>query len=353
MGVVNLSIIQHADGFAKLQVSVAEGQYSFKASENFTEFVASAGIECCCFFKCNKGSSYSSMSMKYTTLKTMYAQDCVISIPDSVIDAVVYRKSVIKNEVSMSSFEESRNGSLVNLLTTIYDCTMSYAKLYFICYCNLYRCNPIFNCFSLCIPCTKFCSTCCERCFLFMICYKQYGFNKHHEVIFNVEDNFIIGKKYEKKTIEKAEKKEKNDEIIWSVCPIYCCGIFFQYPTPLPIADAFWKNTRIVYPCAKAGASPVDAKKEPEWMGDVSTENEIVISLQYRHVIDYETKTMKIIVNPQVGESMDDVYRNTRLFVSELIRLRGPIKFQAPIHKLTQRVIPTIDEVINSKKSTN
>lgn len=117
-------------------------------------------------------------------------------------------------------------------------------------------------------------------------------------------------------------------EVKWIVCPIYCLGVLCQYPIPLPIADLYWRNINVVYPCAKAGETPLDKIKDPVWKTASTADNKIVILIQYRHAIDGQTKSMKVVIKPEASMNVDDIYRNVRQFVIELMRLPGPMRLE-------------------------
>lgn len=343
-----------------MQISVAQGEYTFRANENFDEFIALSSMGCCCIISCRKGFNYSNMAMKYELQRTVLAQDCSIPVQDSVIDAMVYRKSVVHNRSEISSTALQAGGDLGGCCgTCIKNCFSFYASqvsLWFLCYEELYRCHPTLQKIYDLICCKGMCTKCCTWECIF--CYKETGTDRLQELTLNAEDRYVIGAEYQQKIVKpRYEPPKEPKEPLWLNCPWYCGGICCQYPEPLPYGNWLVDNFGIYYCCAssvqkycRSCANPIrysnDPRSEgPEWKVKLEQKNEIVVTIHYRHLVDRKTKQMNFVIKPPADSPVDKIYTDARKFVNALGKLRGSLQLEMKDCPPGTRRIPTLNEV--------
>jgi len=147
-------------------------------------------------------------------------------------------------------------------------------------------------------------------------------------VFFQASDRFDLGTDY-----NYVDKKKPAKEVEWTNCPMYCGGFFCQFPSVLKAGDAFGLprdccliDTSIVKFCCKKNKWAEEKEKdETQWVKATEIQNEIVITLHYRHLVDKQVKTCKLVIKPSETEKVDDVYVNARTFVLVLSKARMPL----------------------------
>jgi len=317
-GVVHVSLIKTASNVVKIYFSVGQGSYEFKANEAFSENVSRSKTTYCCCITTSAESSESSMSIHYKTTSTVLSQDCIVPVQDCVIDAMVYKKA--KNAQSLSVSSEGKGSTTTGVCPPcppFCDCSthyFGYLKLCYMCQTSQYRCNPLYNF----IDCEMICKV-CDSC----SCVKKSGIEVTRKVEIDASDRFDLGSKY--KYVEKnpSNRDDIADGPEWKNCPCFCCGPLCQYPVPLDFGDFIFAGAVIPY-CLyqKPKIHDKDGKLQLAWSENTESENEIVVTVHYRHLIDKKVKSMKIVIRPEPNEQVDKVYQTARKFVSLISEYR-------------------------------
>jgi len=355
-GLCNVSLIKGPNGFARLNISVVEGEYTFKGDELFFDYRALSKIGCCCIFSCFRGGDASSMSMHYELQRKVLTQDVSLPIHDSIIDAMLYRKSFVKSTAGIGSFDIALTGGCYPCGPLFYECYkfyLSQMKLWFICSMNMYRLHPILRKFLCCE-----CGISCECIFQKLFCWKSGGRDESREISFSVEDKYVIGKEYNKQPVKDRFENKEPTQTVWLNCPVYCCGVCFQYPDPMLFFDSFFKKigAEVYYPCSTcaplACANPrkylkEEEEKKLEWKSTTDIKNEIVLIVHYRHPVDDKTKSFELVIKPSEKQVVDELYRNARKFIGQLSSLRGSLHLEMKDRSAGSRNEVKLDAVNN------